>query len=191
MADFLKAFVITLGNEGGYSNNPSDAGGETYAGISRKFNPNWEGWKIVDRSKVNGQFKPTVSDKALLDIAVQYFYKNNYWDTIRLSEVNNQDIANELFDTSVNMGSTTGIKLIQEACNLLNNEGKLYPDIDVDGKIGPKTLSTINSHPYPVTLFNLLNILQGEKYVNICRAKPSQEVFMRGWLNRRVITKQI
>lgn len=39
MADFDKAHLEVMGNEGGYANNPVDAGGETYKGIARKFWP--------------------------------------------------------------------------------------------------------------------------------------------------------
>lgn len=39
MADFQESFRIAMGHEGGYSKDPDDAGGETYKGISRKFNP--------------------------------------------------------------------------------------------------------------------------------------------------------
>ena len=31
----------TLETEGGYVNDPSDSGGETYCGIARNSNPNW------------------------------------------------------------------------------------------------------------------------------------------------------
>ena len=41
----------TLETEGGYVNDPSDSGGETYCGIARNSNPKWEGWKIVDAHK--------------------------------------------------------------------------------------------------------------------------------------------
>ena len=37
--------------EGKYSNDADDPGGETYKGISRKMNENFEGWKIIDRYK--------------------------------------------------------------------------------------------------------------------------------------------
>ena len=39
MADFNDAFDETMGHEGGYVNDSNDAGGETYRGISRRFNP--------------------------------------------------------------------------------------------------------------------------------------------------------
>ena len=51
MADFLISFKKTNINEGGFVDDPSDSGGMTYAGVSRKWFPNWEGWKIVDAHK--------------------------------------------------------------------------------------------------------------------------------------------
>jgi type VI secretion system secreted protein VgrG len=39
--NFLKAFNTTMTFEGGYANDPDDAGGETYMGISRRYHPDW------------------------------------------------------------------------------------------------------------------------------------------------------
>ena len=50
MAIFNSAFQITMGNEGGYANNPADSGGETYKGIAKNYWPNWEGWTAVDQA---------------------------------------------------------------------------------------------------------------------------------------------
>ncbi|MBW1801582.1 MAG: hypothetical protein JRJ85_12745, partial [Deltaproteobacteria bacterium] len=44
MAKFDEAFEKTTAIEGGYVFDPDDAGGETYKGISRRFNPSWGGW---------------------------------------------------------------------------------------------------------------------------------------------------
>jgi len=43
--------AYTLDLEGGYSNDIDDAGGETYAGISRNNFPDWYGWTIIDDLK--------------------------------------------------------------------------------------------------------------------------------------------
>ena len=37
MANFHIGHSVTMGNEGGYANNPADRGGETWMGISRKI----------------------------------------------------------------------------------------------------------------------------------------------------------
>lgn len=188
MADFLKAYEHTLKVEGGYSNHGLDKGGETYKGIARNFWPLWAGWVVIDQYKESSQFPKNIKDSEV-DPYVQKFYLDNFWNKLSLSSIKDQNVAEEVFDTAVNMGSTTAVKILQEACNLLNNRGKLYEELEIDGKIGSKTIGVVNAHPHPKTLFNLLNIMQGARYVDICRKNPSQEVFMRGWLNTRVITR--
>lgn len=189
MADFKKAFEKTLTVEGGYVNHPSDKGGETYCGIARNFFPNWSGWLLIDAYKNDGGFPKNIDKNKLLP-HIETFYKTQFWDVMKLDDIKDQDIAEEIYDTGVNTGTRTAVKMAQEACNLLNRQGKDYPDIEVDGIIGKNTINTINNHPFPTTLFNLLNYLQAEKYVEICRKNPTQEVFMRGWLNTRVISKK-
>ncbi len=51
MAIFDAAFEKTAAIEGGYVFDPDDAGGETYKGISRRFNPSWGGWDKIDEVK--------------------------------------------------------------------------------------------------------------------------------------------
>lgn len=174
MADFKTALKDTLGIEGGTSNNPKDRGGFTYKGISRKNWPNWRGWFYID------------ANEPVPDHLVFEFYQMNFWDRISLSSIVNQRIANELFDTGVNVSTKTAATFLQRALNLLNQEGKLYEDITIDGLIGIKTLQLTNSHPYPDALLKLLNGLQLSYYVAICEKDPTQEVFLRGWLKRTI-----
>lgn len=190
MAEFLKAYEITLQHEGGYANNPNDKGGETYCGISRKFFPNWSGWIHIDNWKKGGG-DPKTLKYPYLEEEIKSFYKINFWDTMLLDKFTDQNLANELFDTGVNMGVKVASEMIQLACNLLNKQGKLYPDIDVDGQIGEKfSLKTINNHPDKRKLYNLLNILQGARYVELTKKTPSQEIFLNGWLERVDIIKK-
>lgn len=185
MANFEKAFAITLGHEGGYSNDPLDVGGETYKGVARKANPTWAGWGILDNFKKDKKnFPKNLDDDSALQFHVKKLYKTSYWDVNKLDSVNDQNIANEAFDTGVNMGTVVAAKYIQEALNLLNRNQKSYPDIKVDGIIGNITLGILNSHPNLKAVFKTMNGLQFMKYVEICKNNPSQERFFYGWLNR-------
>ena len=51
MANFEDAYKKLLIKEGGYVHDSDDSGGETYRGISRRYNPTWEGWDIIDTYK--------------------------------------------------------------------------------------------------------------------------------------------
>ena len=111
MADFLIAFNRTEKNEGKdiWTKVDGDSGGETWSGISRKANPSWSGWKILDqiKNKKNGQ---KISTPELEELK-QSLYRNNYWNPICGAEIKNQKVANDLYDTGVNMGPSTSIKL--------------------------------------------------------------------------------
>ena len=106
---FEKAYDITMKNEGGYANNPKDKGGETYKGISRKYHPNWGGWKLIDAHKAA---KPDYTASSInkygnnptMNKLVKDFYKANFWDALCLDKCFSQAMANELFDDGVNRG---------------------------------------------------------------------------------------
>ena len=185
MAQFEKAFLITLGHEGGYSFDPVDAGGETYKGVARKANPLWAGWSILDNLKNDKKnFPKNLDANSSLQSHVKALYKTNYWDVNKLDAVNDQAIAEEAFDTGVNMGVGVAARYIQEALNLLNRNQQSYPDLKVDGAIGSVTIGVLNSHPNPKAILKTMNGLQFMKYVEICKANPAQEKFFNGWLNR-------
>ena len=111
MADFLIAFNRTERNEGKdiWTKVDGDSGGETWSGISRKANPSWNGWKILDqiKNKKNGQKISTPE----LEERKQSLYRTNYWNPIWGDEIKNQKVANDMYDTGVNMGPSASIKL--------------------------------------------------------------------------------
>lgn len=187
MANFLMAFEKTMGHEGGYSLDPDDAGGETYRGVSRRYHPEWEGWKVIDDVKSNPDFPRILDSLPQLQDAIRAFYQRYYWDINSLSAFESQAIAEEMFDTGVNMGRNRAAKFLQESLNYLNRNGRSYDDLVVDGVIGPatlKALSFILYHNEEMLLLKILNVLQGSFYLDYMRRKPSQEKYMRGWFNR-------
>jgi len=188
MALFEKAYGITAGHEGGYAHNPADTGGETYSGISRKWNPAWPGWAKVDavtqKTRDVKSIDRQLRSDAVLEEVIARFYRQNYWDTLRLSEVTSQVIAEKLYDISVNMGVRKAALILQEALNLTNQNGRAYPDISEDGQVGPTTLRMANNHPRDWLLLKVVQALQAERYLNIMRANGTQEVFAATWFSR-------
>jgi len=185
MADFEIAFNRTLSHEGGYVNDPEDAGGETYKGVARNANPNWKGWAIIDNLKKDVvNFPKNLDSDSALQSHLKELYKQKYWDINKLDSVVDQSIGNETFDTGINMGIKIAAKFIQEALNLLNRNEKNYPDLIEDGVIGNISLGILNSHPKPKSVFKTMNGLQFMRYVKICKNNPSQEKYFNGWLTR-------
>lgn len=189
MASFELAYNITLGHEGGYSNDPDDAGGETYKGVSRRYHPDWEGWAVIDAYKANNnpKFPECLDIDGPLQDMIKKFYKQNYWNLFWGDTIPNQFIVNELFDTSVNMGISRAIKYLQIGLNVLNRNGKLYPDIVEDGKFGYGTLKALNAYlstDSPELLYKIMNVLQGAHYIEYMKKDPKQEKSCRGWFSR-------
>lgn len=120
MAEFAKAYKKLEVAEGGYVNDPDDAGGETYKGVSRKANPNWIGWIILDDLKKHHPktFASIAKKTPQLEKAVQDLYKKNYWDCFNLDDFKSQAIAEQLFDSCVNTGKSAAIKMAQRVVNV-------------------------------------------------------------------------
>lgn len=193
MADFDIAFEKTMGHEGGYVDDPDDAGGETYRGISRRYNPTWKGWDIIDDcKKYDFNIKTCLKMKGnLIDSLVKDFYKDRYWNPFWGDEIDSQLIANEMFDTAVNMGVSRAVRFLQQSLNYMNRNGKLYSDIVEDGIFGENTLRAYKSLPnkdYPI-LCKMMNVLQGKHYMEYMSKSPIQEKYARGWFDRVDISK--
>ena len=184
MAIFLPAYKATNKAEGGYVNDPKDNGGETYKGIARNKNPKWEGWPLIDSYKKKANFPANLeADQSLQDMKLA-FYKSKVWDELCLDKVNDQNIALELYDTGTNMGTDTAAEFLQKVLNVSNKQATLYPDVAIDGELGPQTIKALNAHPKPLLVLKALNALQGAKYINICLADPTQEKYFYGWMER-------
>ena len=199
MADFKKAFEKTMEHEGGYAFDPDDAGGETYKGISRRYHPEWLGWQMIAVIRASTYMKEEESDQKVFFSAldqseelrdnVMSIYREHYWDRFQGDLIPSQRIANELFDTAVNMGVGRAVGFLQEALNLLNRNEKNYHDITEDGLFGSQTLQSLDAHliledkDYTY-LLRVMNTLQGMHYINYMRSHPEQEKYARGWLKR-------
>jgi lysozyme family protein len=192
MANFEIAYENVLTAEGGYVDHPNDRGGETYKGVARNFHPTWKGWEIIDSCKVESAFPRMLEGNAALQEHVHAFYKAEFWDKVKGDSIKQQELAEEMFDTAVNMGVKYGGLFLQKTLNILNNQGKRYPDIGADGAIGPVTLDTLakffttvrNEDEGVQLLLFWMNMYQGARYIAIAESNPTQEVFIRGWSKR-------
>ncbi len=179
MADFLTAFNITNKNEGGYSNNPSDSGGETYGGVSRNNWPNWAGWKLIDQHKETrgvAGINQTMAENPFMQQYLEQFYKQNFWNPLQLDEFEDQQLANAVYDFGVNAGVGRSAKFLQEA---VDQNGV---NITIDGKIGNHTIDAVNNHPADA-IYNSFNTLRSDFYHNLA-TKPGQHQFLASWMNR-------
>jgi lysozyme family protein len=141
---------------------------------------------------VNENFRNKLAQNNALQKDVSNFYKKEFWNRFKGDEIVNQALAEEIFDTAVNMGWKVAGRFFQQGLNLLNRNGGLFLDLKEDGIVGSKTIKALDRYlkkDNPDYLLKLLNILQGGRYVEIMKNNPIQEKFARGWLNRVSIKK--
>lgn len=122
MAIHKQAFERTNKFEGFYSNDPADSGGETLYGISRKRGaPFPEFWTLVDQYKKKPNFPNNMKSEPKFMHMIEHWYKKNYWDTLRLDEIRNQHLANQLYDISVNKGAGTAKRFAGKLARISTN----------------------------------------------------------------------
>ena len=167
-------------SEGGYANIEGDSGGETYKGISRKWFPKWEGWKIIDEYKPlkRNQF---ITTSSILDDYIDDFYKKEFLDKLKTDNISSLFICGHLVDHAVNCGVKPAIKVLQRAIKNTYNCGN---DFTVDGIIGNKTLHYCNHLGKYIELENEICNARKNYYKDIVENNPSQSKFLKGWLNR-------
>lgn len=120
MAKFNIAFQKMLSYEGGYVNDPDDRGGETYKGIARASHGNWPGWRIIDKYKANPDFPSLLAKDIDLQQDVDQFYWTNFWVPLNADRIQNQSMAEAIFDFGVN-----AITCAQATPNLFCNSDQI------------------------------------------------------------------
>ena len=162
--DILSPFILSW--EGGYANHPNDKGGATNKGVTIAT------WKQVGYDK-DGDGDIDVNDLRLITEkdAVSRVMKPHFWDRWKADQIQSQSVANIVVDWVWGSGAN-GITKVQ---TLLG--------VKADGIVGKKTLAALNARD-PKELFYAIKQRREEFLYAIVRNKPSQKVFLKGWLRR-------
>ena len=179
MADYKKLIPFILQWEGGFVNDPADAGGATNKGIT-----------IGTFRQFYGQNKTVDDLKAITAEQWHHIFKYGYWDRWKADLINSQKIADILVDWVWASGKY-GIIIPQRLVGVVD-----------DGIVGAKTLAAINAqHPdillqriYNARVAYIEDIIRksienyekkiGRKSTQEERLKYTNERFRRGWMNR-------
>lgn len=164
-------YTFLLAREGRVvHHDPLDPGGMTAWGISRRYNPKWEGWKLVDAGITSGpEFEALVHD---------FYWKwlKPFWEGMgpRLREA--------FCDAMVNMGPGRkgdkimgAVELLQHAVNRL--AGTNF--VDVDARYGPQTRAALRSVDSSALAYTLC-ALRCAEYARRDGAKH----YLSGWVSR-------
>ncbi|HAV37463.1 MAG TPA: hypothetical protein DCX52_14105 [Massilia sp.] len=168
-----------LDREKGYVNNPKDAGGETMWGVT------------IATARRYGYTGPM---RELPRVLAERIYLEEYVvepGFMRIAAIN-MNIAAELVDSGVNCGTGRPGPWLQRTLNLLNREAKLFPDLVVDGILGPATQAALlytlkyRGVDGEKVILRCLNSLQAVYYMEITERRAANEEFFFGWILNRV-----
>ena len=166
--------------EGGYVNHPDDRGGPTRYGITEA---------VARAHGYAGKMAELPQAEAMT------IYRRLFWLRPRFDQVAKRvpRVAAELFDTGANMGPGVAATFLQRALTALNRNGKDYPDLVPDGRIGERTLAALDGfleargkRGGETVLMRALEALQGERYLSLAERRPANEAFLYGWLANRI-----
>ena len=111
---FIRKILILEGGSK-ITNDPSDSGGQTKYGISKKAFPNVNVINLTEQQAID-------------------IYKNNFYNVCMIDSINDELLALHVFDFAVNAGIGRSVKTLQKIVGSAQ-----------DGVIGAKTLSMVNS----------------------------------------------
>ena len=180
MANFNEAFQILIRLEfskpgDALHKNPTESG-LTFMGIYQGAHPHWKGWdEILGAVALGGNIEKI--SRALyasenLRAQVRAFYKEAYWDRMRLDEVGSQLKASEMFIFGVNVGVKPAVRVTQQLVGVVN-----------DGIVGEQTIAAINR--YDEARFDKeFDRAELEYYNKLIEKNPKFRVYANGWRNR-------
>jgi lysozyme family protein len=162
MADFLPAYERMIIDEGGYKLHivKDDRGGQTYAGIARRWHPRWPGWSAIDAGG-----EPPAQ-------LVRDFYAVEFWSKIRGDDIRDQRVAETIFNFAVNADWKVAAKIAQAIVGATP-----------DGVIGDKTIAALNNAD-PQLFEACFALGKLKRYVEIVKKDRTQGKFLLGWADR-------
>lgn len=175
---FEKTAVRTLQLEGGYTQNPKDSGNWTSGikGVGDLVGTNHG----ISAPTFKAYFNRTPTAEEMQALTRQdalNISKALYWNPAKIGQMEDQALADLIFDCVYHHGIVGGVRILQQAINALGYNPRLY----VDGKVGAKTIAAQKwfAQNNPSALYR--KILSIRRDVLIARNNPT---FQQGWLNR-------
>ncbi len=152
--------------EGGFVDHDADRGGPTNFGVTLAT------LLVYRKRQVTSDDVKNMTRAEAIKI-----YQALYWDPMALSAVVDSKVALILFDQGVNRGPEAAIVMLQQALVHLGQA------VDVDGVLGPETSAAVNKVAQGQLAVDLIKASQ-RFYIDLAIRKPTQLVFLKGWLAR-------
>lgn len=169
--------------EGGYVNDPKDPGGETNHGITKKVAQSHK--EVLAREYGwDGTMKGLTKEMAAEVYVDDYIIKPNFIEFASISPA----VTHKLVDAGVNTGTSRPARWLQESLNDVSRNGKDYPKIQVDGKVGTATINSYKALQKKrgkveacKTMIKLLDGKQLNHYTSL-----NMPDYTYGWVSNRI-----
>lgn len=102
----------------------------------------------------------------------------DYWNALKLGQVEDQAVASKIFDMAVNMGTRQASLYVQRAVNFIAEMRSRGSKVAVDGVMGPRTLEQVNAADPAMMLQELRNFSKAH-YEHVAAVNPR----FAGWLD--------
>jgi len=195
MADFNKAFAALPAARSGYRVDPED--GEMYCGIERRFYPSWDGWQIVDALKFaasdENEMKSTLEQNRKLRERVAAVFKHTCWDRFQGDRIPDQEVAEELLKSAVEMGVRRAVIDLQKVLNTLNPGFAARCRVIEDGRFGPETLRALEAFSGAKGTSGVvkgMRILQSLHYMGRIKKSSGTDRHAVEWFEKLVVARE-
>jgi lysozyme family protein len=180
MSCFDIAIQTVLKNEGGYVNDPKDAGGATKFGLSLRWLQSVLSSELRQQGlalQYDASQQVTIETIQQLNEAdAKALYRFYWWTPFGYEKIHAQRIATKIFDCAVNMGSTQAHRCVQRALRAVPRES--LREVEEDGILGPASFASINAADEAILLAAIKSEVAGF-YRSL-----HQPHFLNGWLQR-------
>lgn len=172
--------------EAGFVDNPDDKGGATNFGITHITAKEWQ--SLWAKYNWNGDMRTMPKDLAY------EIYDKGWWQKLSLDPIFavSPPLAERIFDFGINAGRGNAGRCLQMLLNVLNKQQTLWPDLAIDGAVGPGTIKAFDAFmrhhakdPHAVHKLTMMMFsAQNWHYVLISLERERNETFTNGWMNR-------
>lgn len=166
--------------EGGYVNHPNDPGKATKYGVTEA---------LARKYHYDGDMRDLPIELAREILISEHVVLPKYDQVLTHA---GEEVAAELIDSGINCGWIRAAKWLQRSLNAFNLRGKAYPDLVVDGLLGPKSFMALQAfvklrgEEGKHVLAKACNTLQGAYYIEITENNDKFEDFIYGWIRARI-----
>lgn len=181
---FLPLILPILQEEGmdSLTNDPNDSGGVTKYGVTER---------IARSAGYTGAMADMTEDEAVAIYRTVFWQQPNFDQIYALIPT----LGAYMLDIGINVAPAVAGRFLQRSLNVLNDNGTLFTDIDVDGVCGAQTRAALVAYRKvraaqdgDLVILGMVRGMAVVYYVGLAEANRNDEQYEFGWLRARALS---